>query len=315
MWGASLLTSARSFLRIIHFIIGVFAFEALLAGWQFVAGPGDALYPHGTFATNQKFSEFMGFGAAMCYALFCSSTRKLPRQAYFVLMLLLLGGAILGQERAPWLAFLISGTLISFLAAEGKRRKKLVVQFLATVLAIVITVASIPAVREKVVTRFAEAQLEEVGQNTLLSRLAVWGVAWQLFLTHPVLGVGPKNFTTIVPSYLTFVEMGHLETADPHNVWIGILAEGGVVGFLTYVPLCISILVLAYSKLRDPAWQPVRPLLLAYLAYHFFSFAMSYHYFVKAEGHFHFLMIGLMLGLHRGIREGPPLLPAANDRP
>ena len=213
-------------------------------------------------------------------------------------MLILLFGAILGQERAPWLSFLISGTAITFLAGKGKRRKQML-QFGAAVLIMVIAVASIPQVREKVVARLTEVEIEDVQHNTLLSRLMFWALAWKLFTEHPVLGVGPKNFITLTPSYLTVGEMGGLEAADPHNVWVGILAEGGLLGFFTYVPLCIAILALAYRRLRDPAWQSLRPFLLAYLAYHVFMFAMSYHYFTKAEGHLHFLMVGLMVGVMR----------------
>jgi O-antigen ligase len=92
-----------------------------------------------------------------------------------------------------------------------------------------------------------------------------------------------------------------LEAADSHNIWIGILAEGGLLGFFTYLYLCYAIAFMGIRKLRDPKYQALRPILFGYLGYHFFCFAMSYHYFTKAQGHLHFLMIGLLLGIERGV--------------
>jgi len=55
MWCASLITSPKAVLRVIHFIIGVFVFESLLGVWQFFFDTNSVLpFPHGTFSTNQK---------------------------------------------------------------------------------------------------------------------------------------------------------------------------------------------------------------------------------------------------------------------
>lgn len=297
MWSVSFLTSSKRCLSVIHFLLAVFVFESLVATFQFVIG--DPL-PRGTFMVHQTYSMFMGAGAALCFGMFSGLRSKGAKWGYFATMLILLFGAVLGQERAPWLAFVIAALAVIYLS--GKQRKKLLLGFVCAVIVAVSLVISIPQLRERTVSRLAEAQTDSDQQNSLLVRLAVWGVALHLFAEHPVLGVGPKNFVDYVPSFLTTREMMGLEAADSHNIWLGILAEGGVLGFLTYVYLCYAIAALAIQKLRDPHYQQsLRPILLGYLGYHFFCFAMSYHYFTKAQGHLHFLMIGLLLGVERGV--------------
>jgi O-antigen ligase len=285
----------------VHFILAALVFESLLATWQFLSNDtSNRGMPHGTFFNNIKYSSFCGVGAAMCYGLFVSTENKNAKLGYLLTMGVLLFGSVLGQERHPWLAFIISGMAVTFLSG-AKKRKARMMQFVAAILIVVIIVAAVPDLRDRVVSRFQDAQLDRVEQNTLLSRLAIWGVAWTFFVQHPILGVGPKSFTTLIPSILSYEEMGNLEVAEPHNVWLGVLAEGGIVGFVTYVALCVSVILLAYRKLEDPAWKPWRPFLFAYLSYHFFMFTMSYNYFTKAEGHMHFMMVGLMLGLLRSL--------------
>ncbi len=310
IWCMSLLTSGQSAMRLLHLVLVVFVFESLLGVWQFLLNPDPVLpWAHGTFLTNQKYSQFVGASAAIAYALFAGSDGR-RRWWYFAVMLVLLFGAVVGQERAPWLAFLLSAAAVTWISAPGPRRGKVFAQFAVGIALIIALVAALPDLRERVVRRLAETQLEQVEKNTLLSRLAIWGVAWNLFRQHPVLGVGPKNFVTLTPSYLSFEEMGYLEAADPHNVWLGMLAEGGIIGFAAYVWLCAAIAALAWRRLRHPAWRTLQPFLLAYLGYHFFMFAMSYHYFTKGEGHFHFLMVGIMVGLIRRVERGEQSRPA-----
>jgi O-antigen ligase len=310
-WCVSLLSSYKGALRLVHLIIGTFIFETLLAGWQFLttaeeinAGDQARLYPHGSFSNQMKYCEFCAVLAVVSYALLISARRRSARVAYLTSTLLLLLGAIMGQERGPLVAFVISGVVITFLAGRGKNRRALMMKFGAGILAVVFLVASIPSLRDQVVSRIAEAQFQEVQRNTLLSRLMIWGYAWRTFQSHPMLGIGAKNFMLLSPELMDVGETGGVENADPHNVWLETLCEGGIVGLLTYIPLCLGVLALAYRRLDDPDWIDVQPFLLAFLSYHIFMMTLSNNYFVKAEGHMHFLMIGLMLGVMRSKAAG-----------
>lgn len=297
-WSVSVIVSAKEALRIVQFLLCVLTVQSFLAMFQFAAA--DPL-PRGTFLTNQQYTMFVGAGAAMSFALFSAEKSPTKRALYLICMLITLCGAILGQERAPWLAFLISA--VATLWFTGKERKRLALGLLGTVCLAIAVIASVPDLRDRTVSRISEVQIQGEKRNTLLSRLAIWGVALNLFKEHPLLGVGPKNFVSLVPSFLTTDEMGGLEAAESHNVWIGILAEGGILGFITYVFLCYSILHLVTRNLRSIPPSNIRTFYFAYAAYNCFWMTMSYHYFTKGEGHIHFLMLGLVLGVQRGMTE------------
>jgi O-antigen ligase len=306
-WCFSLVTSPKLFLRIIHSMLGLFIFETAVATFQFAAG---VAMPTGTFGGHQQYAFYTSFSAAMAFALFINEKDKPMRLAYLLVLLFLLFGSLIGQERAPWLSFLVAGFVVILYA--GKRRKRLLITFGATVLTAVILVASIPQLRDVTISRLAESENDSESSNSLLSRLAVWGVAYQLFVDHPILGVGPKNFTSLVPHYLSVEDMMGSDTVDTHNVWIGTLAEQGVIGFVTYLILCFAILRLAIRPLRSNLSPMVRSLCLAFLAYHLFWFTMSLHYFSKGAGHMHFMMIGLILGLGRTDRLRPDGAESSN---
>jgi O-antigen ligase len=169
----------------------------------------------------------------------------------------------------------------------------------------IILIASVPQLREVTLNRLAEAGSESEQSNSLLSRLALWGVAFQFFSAHPVLGVGPKNYTSLIPHYLSVDEMMGSDKLDPHNVWIQTLAEQGILGFVTYLGFCVAVLKLALRGLRQQMPPAIHGLWAAALAYHVFWMTMSYHYFAKSAGHTHFMIIGLMLGSSTMFRPKP----------
>jgi O-antigen ligase len=294
-WCFSLVTSGKSFLRILHCMLGWFVFETLVATAQFVAGDPA---PRGTFMVHQQYAMFTGFSAVIAFALLCAESDRKKRWAYLALLLVLLWGTLLGQERAPWLAFVLGGAAVGYY--QGRRRRRVLLALGATVLCAVVLVVAVPGLGDMTVSRLSEAQNTTERANSLLGRLALWTAAANLFLEHPIVGVGPKNFLSLAPSILTRDEMGGEEALDPHNVWIGILAEQGLIGLITYAGFNWAIFALAVRRLRHSLAPTSRALCLAYLAYHAFWFVMAYSYFGKGAGHIHFMMIGLMLGQLRG---------------
>ena len=311
-WCFMLVTSPKYFLRIIHAIFGIFIFETLLAISQFIAGDPA---PRATFLQHQEFAMYTSYAAAMAFALLMNQDQPGKRWYYGVILFVLLVGSLLGQERAPWLGFVFSGLAVAYYS--GQKRKRLLRAFAITVLGAIMLIASVPQLREVTLNRLAEAGSDSEQSNSLLSRLALWGVAFQFFVAHPVLGVGPKNYTSLIPHYLSVDEMMGSDKLDPHNVWIQTLAEQGIIGFVTYLVFCVAVLKLAVRGLRQQLPPAIHGLWAAALAYHVFWMTMSYHYFAKSAGHTHFMIIGLMLGSSTMFRPKPdgqtsPSVPRSN---
>jgi len=76
-------------------------------------------------------------------------------------------------------------------------------------------------------------------------RLAYWEVGYKVFETYPVLGVGLGNsgffFTRMLPDYgYRLVETirilnGTPDFPNPKNLWVRLLAETGIIGFLVFI--------------------------------------------------------------------------------
>ena len=72
-------------------------------------------------------------------------------------------------------------------------------------------------------------------------RLALWLAGWQMFKDHPMLGVGPGNFAI---SYQTKYYGSDPNPAAwaPHNIYIQVLSEEGLLGMAAALPLWLFAL-------------------------------------------------------------------------
>jgi len=128
-----------------------------------------------------------------------------------------------------------------------------------------------------------------LGQATTLdfgaqSRLVIWQVAWKAFLEHPWGGVGFGNFPVY---YLINRPVAALEhsTGHAHNLWLHLLAEGGVLALLGFLLWFLGLMGL---MLRRRVWKGGALLLLSLVLGLFdytFFFAGVYYPLLLAIGH------------------------------
>src|SRR5260221_114141 len=90
--------------------------------------------------------------------------------------------------------------------------------------------------------------LQGVDDVTEVGRLAVWQAAATLFFGHPFLGVGYGNYRFLYADFIRGAEPGRL---DAHNLYLQLLAETGVVGFLTFTILLGVFLVVSLKSIRE----------------------------------------------------------------
>ncbi|HEX2987386.1 MAG TPA: O-antigen ligase family protein [Chloroflexota bacterium] len=65
-------------------------------------------------------------------------------------------------------------------------------------------------------------------------RIAIWAVAWQDFLSHPLVGSGPGTYPWILVSQ-TATSSGGVASPHSHNIFLEALAEQGVLGMIALV--------------------------------------------------------------------------------
>jgi O-antigen ligase len=135
------------------------------------------------------------------------------------------------------------GGFVGLLAVGGvlwlRSTKKLVT--LAIVFLMSGAVAALaPSAYWKEVASIANA--DEAG-DTGFERLYLWGIGWQMFLDHPVLGVGPGNFQYNNQNYEDperVAQGRHVWGQVAHSLYFTLLPEYGVIGTVLFAAMILK---------------------------------------------------------------------------
>jgi len=96
------------------------------------------------------------------------------------------------------------------------------------------------------------AHTEQSFGPDLAARLLLWGTAWDLFRHSPIIGVGWGNFVGLYGlelfSFSDWVPQGVFEV---HNIYLQLLAETGLVGFMAFFYLFLQSWRMAWGQLRS----------------------------------------------------------------
>jgi putative inorganic carbon (HCO3(-)) transporter len=137
---------------------------------------------------------------------------------------------------------------------------------------------------------------------SLEGRRAEMIVAWNMFLDHPLLGVGDGNYPAKFQSY---VQKLHLpprhENREAHSLYLEIAAERGLIGLLTFGALIVIAghrIVRARRKLRSAGLDDPAHIATA-IAISLFGFGVSAMFLHGAYARYLWIVIGLALSLER----------------
>lgn len=218
----------------------------------------------------------LALNVALPYAIALSivSPTKLKRLGYGLAAGLFLTAVIVTFSRGGFVG-LVAVSLILWLRSP----RKLVS---ATAVALVIVVLSLvmPAI-EQLGTRRATGlrgttyweQMQSIftstnENDTGYGRLYFWGIAWKMFLDHPVVGVGANNEPMRSPEYESEYEKsrGHFVWGHAvHSIYFTLLPETGIAGTTLFVVMVVSgwngrrRLVQAYRELAKRPGAPTSP--------------------------------------------------------
>ncbi len=84
------------------------------------------------------------------------------------------------------------------------------------------------------------------GGNSMLVRWQYWHASAKMFADHPVVGVGPGNFTHYYPHYKPAAALESV--ADPHNFPLSLLTQYGPLGLLGFLVMIFN-----------PLWRTTAP--------------------------------------------------------
>jgi O-antigen ligase len=140
-------------------------------------------------------------------------------------------GVVATFSRGAWLSTFL-GAAILFAAGNGRRALRIWGAVLVG--AIMLDIATGGAIRDTFVRTLGDWVLEQ------RAALALAGLA--MFAEHPLVGVGPGGFAVMIEHYGAQISTLWDYQPTPHNVYIELGAETGVVGLAAYVAFMAMVL-------------------------------------------------------------------------
>jgi len=192
-------------------------------------------------ASYLSWSYFLGVAILSGLALLDISTNRLLRVAIVVLEPLFLVSMVLAKARGPLISLFVVGVLILFWKGRVSIRKKM---------GIVLSFLAIFAMLFAIVPRGFwfryELLFAEQKGSSIEARVDAYKFAGELFLEHPLLGVGTGGFRASYGSRESPYSLSYA-----HNAFLEIAAENGLLGLFFYVGFLISLFLVARRILKD----------------------------------------------------------------
>jgi O-antigen ligase len=142
------------------------------------------------------------------------------------------------------------GAFLAFLAVVSsiwlRSKRKLAIAF-ALLVAVGVATLSVPKLMDRYVDTMQSITQQGTHSGTGADRAALWGIAWQEFLSSPIVGVGTANFGAGATAVLLPGEvaaggytLGRLWGRAVHSAPVTIIAEYGLVGAIIALLLVVD---------------------------------------------------------------------------
>ncbi len=236
--GAEILVTDKGFSRLLMKILLICAIiSSLWALFGYFNGVNGRA--KGIFAGENGFATMMVFSLiwVVAYSTFLSGKWKwIVEVSLFPLYLAI----IFSFSRGAWLG-LIAAMIIYALA----ERKALWIFVIMTLILVGLIIGYSP-----VSNRFASITNLSFSSNLL--RFQIWKTTWNMIKHHPYLGIGMGNFMVVFRDYAP-PDFQNRAFPFAHNIFLQILAEGGILTLLSFTAIIIltllkGIRIIKYSQ-------------------------------------------------------------------
>ncbi|MBI3607793.1 MAG: O-antigen ligase family protein [Nitrospirae bacterium] len=199
----------------------------------------------GTFDDANLFAAYLSLSFFLAFALLIDAKTATIRARMVVVsaMALQLLALVLSGSRGGVTACVLSIAVFGVISGSGRIRLALV----GTALAGVVVVGSLAVSSQGVIDKFQPvinrlASASDFDDPSHLQRYRLWSQALAFFERSPVTGIGRGNFKVVL---IQETGIQHI----PHNTFLGILAETGLVGLLLFLGLLLSFVVLLAPRI------------------------------------------------------------------
>ncbi len=193
----------------------------------------------GTFDNPNKLACFLMIGIIVAFSMLFLQERKFGARFILVSSLILTGVGILSTfSRAGWISS-IAGMLL-IVALHKKWSYFAILGGILLFVTILLTI-KIPQLWEVIIDRFASI-FDPSSDDSSSSRLSLIRSGIWMWQDHPLFGVGLRGFPKMYYDYVD-PSMPHvlMEVNEPHTIQFEILAEEGLIGFVVFTWLMLTI--------------------------------------------------------------------------
>jgi O-antigen ligase len=215
----------------------------IIVGGRTILGGGGVMHletAEGVNGVGAYSSHFLGnaseLGLALCvayplcYYFFRGLNRRPAKVIFGILTIVLMMSIFVSGSRGAFLGFV--ATLIYLLRKERKL-------ILGLVILAIISLPALYIIGERYIERVESIADYETDESVNV-RFRLWSAAVDMVADHPLFGVGTGNFANAYGS--TYRAEGSRSLYwSPHNVFIQIITELGILGFTIYIILIIAI--------------------------------------------------------------------------
>lgn len=154
--------------------------------------------------------------------------------AWPVALLLLFGGVLSTGSRGA----LAAAAVLLAISAIGLLSSRIGTLLMAGTTVLVAVLLFVPDILSRLVLPGVDRLLTSAENAGTDPRWRLWGRAWELWLDHPLLGVGVGQFTEYSVGLTPFRQWTEGQVA--HNTFLSFAAEGGIVGLLAFSAILVA---------------------------------------------------------------------------
>ncbi|MBS56469.1 MAG: hypothetical protein CMP16_01185 [Rickettsiales bacterium] len=180
-------------------------------------------------------------------ALFFNKNIQSNNKIFYSFILIILSTVIIlfSGERSALINLLMFFVLFIFIIDINL--KKLFTYFTSFIIIIIIFINFNADIRKRMVN-FSFQQLNEGGSLKIFSiqHQLIYETSYKIFLDNKIRGIGPKNFRVVCKNYQSKNDLDKSEdgcSTSPHNIYLQLLVETGIIGFMFIFILFFVILI------------------------------------------------------------------------
>lgn len=197
----------------------------------------------GTFARTNDLAGYLLLMVPLAVGGFFHNTRTLWRSYYGLSSVILIISLISTNSRTSWIAMVMALLTLSLVYRQHIFHKK---SMLPLGLIGLIVVAGIALNWQTLGPRLSTlTHLSILKENATSWRLQLLTGAWDMFRARPVLGQGIGTYGIVLPEYM---RSAGFYSVNPHNYYLQILAETGIVGGICFLVWLFSLLKAVLRK-------------------------------------------------------------------